>query len=69
MHSVIKAFYFYLISTIFVSDCWTSLIQSDTIWIYITIMVANMNLEYINICDKQKQILPFNLVTSNLVSG
>ena len=69
MHSVIKAFYFYLISTIFVSDCWTSLIQSDAIWIYITIMVANMNLEYINICDKQKQILPFNLVTSNLVSG
>ena len=48
MHSVIKAFYFYLISTIFVSDCWTSLIQSDTIWIYITIM---------HIGDHERQLL------------
>ena len=55
MHSVIKSFYFYLMCTIFISDCWTSLIQSDTICIYTTIMVANMNLEY-------KQILPFDPV-------
>ena len=50
MHSVIKSLCFYLMRTIFISDCWTSLIQSDTIWIYITTMVANMNLEYIYRC-------------------
>ena len=49
IHSVIKSLCFYLMCTIFISDCWTSLIQSNTIWIYITIMVANMNLEIIYI--------------------
>ena len=74
MHSVIKAFYFYLMCTIFISDCWTSLIQSDTIWIYITIMVANMNLEYIcnnlsntdiNMTSKNKFYLFCNVFLDN----